>query len=121
MPDQKSPSPSHTPEEGYVDYPVDTRIHTDQPDEPGALGGRPPDDRALEVVEGGIGMAAGLAVGTALAGPIGTVVGGIVGAAAGIAAGELLERRVGRVTTTTNATVPGGEQAADDEAGSTAG
>jgi hypothetical protein len=94
---------AHTEAEGYVVAVVDPRLHTDMPDEPGAFAGRPADDRALEIVEGGIGAAAGLALGTMVAGPIGAAVGIVVGATAGFLAGELLERRMGRVTTTTNA------------------
>jgi hypothetical protein len=94
---------THTEADGYVTPVVDGRIHSDEPGEPGALGGRPPDDRALEVVEGGIGAATGLAVGTAAAGPIGAVVGIVVGGVAGFIAGELVERRLGLVTRTTNA------------------
>ena len=99
----QSPAGNHTPEEGYVVEVVDNRIHTDRPDEPGALGGRPADDRALEFVEGGVGLAAGLAIGTAVAGPVGTLVGAIVGATAGVAIGEAWERHMGRVAKTTNA------------------
>jgi hypothetical protein len=93
---------AHTDAEGYVVPVVDPRLHTDVPGEPGAFGGRPADDRALEIVEGGIGAAGGLALGTMLAGPIGAAIGIAVGAVAGFVAGEFLERRVGRVTTTTN-------------------
>ena len=93
----------HTEAEGYVVAVVDGRVHSDAPGERGAFGGRPADDRALEIVEGGIGWAAGLALGSAVAGPIGGAVGMAVGAAAGLIAGEALERRMGRVTTTTNA------------------
>ena len=94
---------AHTEAEGYVVRVVDGRVNTDLPGEPGAFAGRPADDRALEIVEGGIGAAAGLALGTSFAGPFGAAVGIVVGAAAGFIAGELLERRMGRVTTTTNA------------------
>jgi hypothetical protein len=94
---------THTEADGYVNPVVDGRIHSDEPGEPGAFGGRPADDRALEVVEGGIGAAAGLAVGTAAAGPVGALVGIVVGGVAGFIAGELVERRIGRVTRTTNA------------------
>jgi len=94
---------AHSEAEGYTVDVVDGRAHTDMPGEPGAFGGRPADDRALEVVESGLGAATGLAVGTTVAGPIGAAVGMVVGAAAGFIAGELLERRMGRVTTTTNA------------------
>ena len=94
---------AHSEAEGYVVAVVDGRVHTDMPGEPGAVAGRPAADRALEVVEGGLGAAAGLAVGTTVAGPIGAAVGVVVGAVVGFIAGELLERRMGRVTTTTNA------------------
>jgi hypothetical protein len=94
---------THTEADGYVVPVVDPRIHTDAPGEGGAFAGRPADDRALEVVEGGIGAAAGLAIGTVMLGPVGALVGIIVGGAAGFIAGELVERRMGRVTTTTNA------------------
>src|SRR6476659_4711284 len=53
---------THTEADGYVVPVVDPRLHTDMPDEPGAFAGRPADDRALEIVEGGIGAAAGLAL-----------------------------------------------------------
>jgi hypothetical protein len=82
------------------------REDTGEPDEPGLILGRPVEDRSFEVVEAGIGVAAGLAIGTAVAGPIGTAVGGLVGAAAGIIAGEALERAVGAAATTTNAGGP---------------
>ena len=94
---------AHTEAEGYVVAVVDGRVHTDIPGERGAFAGRPADDRALEIVEGGIGAAAGLALGTLLAGPLGAAVGIVVGGAMGFIAGEVLERRMGRVTTTTNA------------------
>src|SRR5262249_13637505 len=94
---------THTEADGYVQPVIDGRVHSDQPGEGGALGGRPADDRALEVVEGGIGAAAGFAVGAAVAGPIGGVVGIVVGGVAGLVVGELGERRAGVVTTTTNA------------------
>jgi hypothetical protein len=94
---------THTEADGYVVPVVDARVHSDEPGDGGALGGRPADDRALEVVEGGLGAAAGLAVGTSILGPVGAVVGLVVGGAAGFIAGELLERRMGKVTTTTNA------------------
>jgi hypothetical protein len=100
---------AHTEAEGYVVAVVDWRIHTDEPGEPGALAGRPADDRALEVVESGLGAATGLAVGTTIAGPIGAAVGIVVGAAAGFIAGEMLERRMGRVATTSNAEPDGME------------
>jgi len=80
------------------------RADEDELDEPGLVLGRPVEDRSFEVVEAGIGVAAGLAIGTAVAGPIGTVVGGLVGAATGIVAGEAVERAVGRAATTTDAT-----------------
>jgi hypothetical protein len=94
---------THTEADGYVVPVVDPRLHTDVPDEPGAFAGRPADDRALEIVEGGIGAAAGLALGTTVAGPVGAAIGIAVGAAAGFIVGEIVERRMGRVTTTTNA------------------
>jgi outer membrane lipoprotein SlyB len=70
--------------------------------EPGLVLGRPIEDRSFEMVETGIGVAAGLAIGTAVAGPVGTVVGGLVGAAAGIVAGEAVERAVGPAAETTD-------------------
>lgn len=94
---------THTEADGYVNQVVDPRLHADEPGEPGAFAGRPADDRALEVVEGGIGAAAGLAVGTSVAGPVGALVGIVVGGVAGFIAGELVERRLGLVTRTTNA------------------
>ncbi len=94
---------THTEADGYVNAVVDGRVHSDEPGERGAFGGRPADDRALEVVEGGIGAAAGLAVGTVVAGPVGALVGIVVGGIGGLVIGELVERRMGRVTTTTNA------------------
>ena len=100
---------THTDAEGYVQPVVDGRIHADLPGERGAFGGRPADDRALEVVEGGIGAAAGFAVGAAVAGPVGGVVGIVVGGVAGFVAGELVERRMGRVTMTTNAEPDGAD------------
>lgn len=100
---------AHTEAEGYVNPVVDGRIHADLPGEPGAFAGRPADDRALEVVESGLGAAAGLAVGTTVAGPIGAAVGIVIGAAAGFIAGEALERRMGRVATTSNAEPDGSE------------
>jgi hypothetical protein len=100
---------THTEADGYVNPVVDGRIHSDEPGERGAFGGRPADDRALEVVEGGIGAATGLAIGTAAAGPIGALVGIVVGGVAGFIAGELVERRMGLVTRTTNAEPDGTE------------
>jgi hypothetical protein len=95
---------THTEADGYVVPVVDPRIHSDSPGEGGAFGGRPADDRALEIVEGGIGAAAGLVVGASLiAWPIGALLGIVVGGVAGFFAGELVERHIGRVTTTTNA------------------
>jgi hypothetical protein len=94
---------THTPEEGFTVDPVDNRLHTDQPDEPGALGGRPADDRALEVVEGGVGALIGLAIGVTAAGPIGALVGAIAGVLIGLILGEAFERHMGRVARTTNA------------------
>jgi len=94
---------AHTEAEGYVVPVVDGRVHTDLRGEPGAFAGRPADDRALEIVEAGIGAAAGMAIGSAVAGPIGVAVGIAVGAAIGFVAGELVERRAGLVATTTNA------------------
>ena len=93
---------AHTEAEGYVVAVTDPRLHADEPGEGGVFAGRPADDRALEIVEGGIGAAAGLALGTAIAGPLGALIGIVVGGAAGFVAGELVERRMGRVTTTTN-------------------
>lgn len=94
---------THTEADGYVNPVVDGRIHSDEPGEPGPFAGRPADDRALEVVEGGIGAAAGLAVGTSVAGPVGALVGILIGGVAGFIAGELVERRMGIVTRTSNA------------------
>jgi len=68
--------------------------------------GRPPEDRAFETVEAGVGAVAGLAIGTAVAGPPGAVIGGIVGGAAGLLAGEALERHEGRAAKTTDASEP---------------
>jgi hypothetical protein len=91
------------------------------PDEPGLIMGRPVEDRGFELVEAGVGAAAGVAVGTAIAepigaavggvlgtaaGPLGAVAGGVLGAALGLAAGEAIERRAGRVATTTDAEGP---------------
>lgn len=94
---------AHTEAEGYVVQVVDGRVHSDEPGEPGAFGGRPADDRALEFVEAGIGAAAGLAIGTTIAWPAGAAIGIVLGGLIGFVAGELVERRLGRVTTTTNA------------------
>ncbi len=76
---------------------------TEGPIDEGLIAGRPVEDRSFEVVETGIGIAAGVAIGTAVAGPIGTAVGGLIGAAAGIVAGEAVERAAGRAATTTDA------------------
>jgi len=80
--------------------------------EPGLVLGRPVEDRSFEMVETGIGAAAGLAIGTAVAGPVGTVIGGLVGAAAGIVTGEAVERAVGRAAQTTSA---GGAEETDED------
>jgi hypothetical protein len=103
MTQMKSRAGTHTPEEGFTVDPVDNRLHTDVPDEPGALGGRPADDRALEVVEGGIGAVLGLAIGLTVAGPVGAIVGVIAGTLIALVLGEAFERRMGRVARTTNA------------------
>ena len=102
MTQMMSKAGTHTPEEGFTVDPVDNRLHTDEPDEPGALGGRPADDRALEVVEGGIGALIGLTIGLT-AGPIGALAGVIAGTLIALVIGELVERRMGRVARTTNA------------------
>ena len=96
--EQAAPSatPSPTPS-------ADAQARTNEPEEPGLILGRPAEDRAFEVVETGIGMAAGLAIGTALAGPIGAAVGGLVGAAAGLVVGEAIERTAGPAARTTDA------------------
>lgn len=104
MPDGMLPVNSHGVEFLHDIPVIDKRMHADEPGEPGAIAGRPADDRALEVVETGIGVAAGLAIGGAIAGPVGAAVGLLVGGAGGFAAGEALERHMGRVATTTNAT-----------------
>jgi hypothetical protein len=104
---RKEPAMNETPllhEPQAVTHQPQSDMH--EPDEPGLVLGRPVEDRSFEVVEAGIGLAAGLAIGTAVAGPIGTVVGGLVGAATGIVAGEAVERAVGRAATTTDATEP---------------
>jgi hypothetical protein len=67
------------------------------------LWGRPIEDRGFEVVETTGGLIAGLVVGSLVAGPIGAAVGGVAGATGGFLAGEALERRVGRVAQTTDA------------------
>lgn len=87
-----------------VDEPVPSRA--DEGDEPGLVGGRPVEDRGFEAVEAGVGLAAGIAIGSMIAGPVGAAVGGLVGAAGGIATGEVVERAMGRVATTTDATSP---------------
>ena len=74
------------------------------PDHPYLVLGRPVEDRSFEVVETGVGIAAGMAIGTAVAGPIGTAIGGLLGAAAGLVTGEVVERAAGRAATTTDAT-----------------
>jgi uncharacterized protein YcfJ len=66
--------------------------------------GRPIEDRGFEAVETTGGLIAGLVVGSFVAGPIGAAVGGVAGAAGGFLAGEALERHVGRVAETTDAT-----------------
>ena len=75
-------------------------------EEPGLIAGRPVEDRGFEAVEAGVGLAAGIAIGSAMFGPGGAAVGGLVGVAGGIIAGEALERAVGRVATTTDASEP---------------
>jgi hypothetical protein len=103
MTQMMSKAGTHTPEEGFTVDPVDNRLHTDQPDEPGALGGRPADDRALEVVEGGIGGVIGLAIGVSVGIPVVTIVAVIAGALIALVLGEAWERHMGRVARTTNA------------------
>ncbi len=66
--------------------------------------GRPLEDRSFEAVETTAGAAAGVALGMALAGPIGAVVGGVLGGAVAFEAGERLERSMGLVARTTDAT-----------------
>ncbi len=78
----------------------------DETEEAGLILGRPVEDRSFEMVEAGVGLAAGIAIGTAVAGPIGSAVGGLIGAAAGIVAGEAVERAAGRAATTTDASEP---------------
>ena len=68
--------------------------------------GRPVEDRGFETVEAAGGFAVGLAIGAIVAGPLGAAVGAVAGAAGGFMAGEALERKVGRVATTTDATGP---------------
>ncbi len=75
-------------------------------DQPWLVAGRPVEDRGFEAVEAGVGLAAGIAIGSAIAGPLGAAVGGLIGVAGGIATGEVIERAVGRVATTTDATSP---------------
>jgi hypothetical protein len=72
----------------------------------GIILGRPVEDRSFEIVETGLGMAAGLVIGTAVAGPIGAAVGGLAGAAAGLLAGEAVERAAGPAATTTDCEGP---------------
>ena len=76
----------------------------EEPLDEGLIAGRPVEDRSFEMVETGVGIAAGIAIGTAVAGPPGAVVGGIAGAAVGFLAGEALERAEGRAAETTDAT-----------------
>jgi len=66
--------------------------------------GRPLEDRSFEGVETTVGAAVGVAVGMAVAGPIGAVVGGLVCGAVAFEAGEALERSMGLVARTTDAT-----------------
>jgi hypothetical protein len=82
-------------------------VEPEELDEPGLIAGRPVEDRGFEAVEACVGLAAGIAIGSVIAGPIGAAVGGIVGVAGGIVTGEAVERSVGRVATTTDATTPG--------------
>ncbi len=74
--------------------------------EPGLVAGRPVEDRSFEVVEAGVGMAAGVAIGAAVGGPVGAAAGALVGGAAGLFAGEALERHEGRAARTTDAEEP---------------
>ena len=86
-----------------VQDPQDDVVEGHELEEPSLIMGRPVEDRGFEVVEAGVGAAAGLAIGTAVAGPIGTVVGGVVGAAAGLIAGERIERAAGHAAETMDA------------------
>lgn len=76
--------------------------------ESGMLLGRPVEDRTFETVELVTVVAAGLIIGLELAGPLGAVVGAGVGALVGYNGAEALERAMGRVATTTDATPPEG-------------
>jgi hypothetical protein len=71
-------------------------------EEGGEIGGWPIVDREFELVEVLAGAAAGGLIGSAVAGPVGTVVGGIAGGAAGLLTGEVVERRAGRASGTTD-------------------
>jgi hypothetical protein len=73
------------------------------PLEDGLLAGRPVEDRAFEVVEGSVGLAAGALIGGVIAGPIGAAIGGMIGVAGGVVAGEALERHEGHAAETTDA------------------
>lgn len=83
--------------------PADEPVHAAQPLEDGLVAGRPVEDRSFEVVETGLGVAAGVAIGAVVAGPPGAVIGGVIGAVAGFAAGEALERHEGLAAETTDA------------------
>ncbi len=93
--------------------PAESPERVEVPDHPYLVLGRPVEDRSFEVVETGVGIAAGMAIGTAVAGPIGTAIGGLLGAAAGLVTGEAVERAAGRAATTTDAT--DATDATDDE------
>jgi hypothetical protein len=84
--------------------PSEHRVVAHEPDPEWLPAGRPIEDRSFEAVETTAGAAVGVAFGIALAGPIGALVGGIVGGAVAFEAGEALERSMGVVARTTDAT-----------------
>ena len=79
------------------------RMRTES-EESGMLLGRPVEDRTFETVELAAAVAVGLAIGLELAGPLGAVVGAALGALVGYNGAEALERAMGPVASTTDAT-----------------
>jgi hypothetical protein len=84
--------------------PPEHRVGAPEPDPEWLPTGRPLEDRSFEAVETTAGAAVGVAFGMAVAGPIGAVVGGVVGGVVAYEAGESLERSMGLVARTTDAT-----------------
>ena len=92
--------PLRPPEHPAVAHVVVARA----PDPEWLPAGRPIEDRSFEAVETTAGAAVGFAIGMALAGPLGAAVGGVVAGAVAFEAGEALERSMGLVARTTDAT-----------------